>query len=111
VKELEAAKDKIRNINTINEEIRDMVEQERNAYNEERSKFDSDLANAKKQFETKIKIIRNKMLVLLPSGDPAHGLSLDEVIARLIELWTPQRRPGMPSTNLNASQTHIVRDN
>jgi hypothetical protein len=53
----------------LNEELRDLIEQERNAYNEERVNAESENAQVKKTFEAKIKIMKNKLLVLISPND------------------------------------------
>jgi hypothetical protein len=49
----------------LNEELRDLIEQERTAYNEERQKYEDEIEQYKKQGDAKVKLIKNKLLVIL----------------------------------------------
>jgi hypothetical protein len=62
---LNSQTEKAKKIGKLNEELGDLVNQERIAYNEERQKLEDELDNEIKQNEAKIKVIKNKLINLL----------------------------------------------
>ena len=80
--------EKAKKIAKLNEELRELINQERNAYNEDRGKMEEECAQLQKSHDMKIKLIRNKLLVLL-AGDSQentfdHGdAGIDEVIRKV----------------------------
>jgi len=52
-------------VKKCNEELRGLIEQERKAYNDERDKFDSEISRLEKGHEGRLKLIKNKLAMLL----------------------------------------------
>lgn len=70
--------------------MRALIEEERNAYNEERVKFEEETDQVKKQYETKLKLIKNKLTMMIASDSQNaadrtfdKNESIDSTIKRL----------------------------
>lgn len=62
-------------------ELRKLIDEERHAYNDDREKYEFDLANIKQITDTKIKIIKTKLIGLYDGNlEDAKKLSIEEVI-------------------------------
>lgn len=61
--------------------MKQLVEQERQAYNEERARFEEDCHNISRSSEARVKIIKSKLITLYDGNlDLAKDLSIDEII-------------------------------
>lgn len=62
-------------------ELRRFIDEERQAYNDDREKYELDLQNMKHSTETKIKIIKTKLIGMYDGDlEQAKKLSVEEVI-------------------------------
>ena len=57
--------DKAKKIASLNQELRDLITEERNAYNEEKSKLEEEIDQARLHAESKIKLQKNKLIMVL----------------------------------------------
>lgn len=110
--EVQVQGEKAKKIAKLNEELRDLIEQERTAYNEERGKIENDVEQLQKQHETKIKLIKNKLLVLVSSGDGGHDksfdnndLSIDELIRKVSDCVYSLKKQSQSHHNLSYNQS------
>ena len=92
--ELQIQSEKMTKIIRLNEELRDLIEQERLAYNEERLRAEEEQESSRKSIDTKLKLFKNKLLVLVSSMDQScyqsiqadtEGPSIDEIIKTLAD--------------------------
>ena len=81
----------------LNEELRELISQERHAYNEERSKFEEEMDSFKKTQEMKVKIVKNKLLMVMASENYGEmkakfeGMTLDEIVKNACEMLQQAR--------------------
>ncbi len=64
-KDVREQSDKAKRLAELNEELRDLIHQERNAYNEEKLRFDEEIEAARRHSEQKFKITKNKLIMVL----------------------------------------------
>ncbi len=79
--------------------MRDLIQLERDAYNEERLKEEEDLDKLQKQHETKLKLLKNRMLMMIPNQG-TEQLTIDEVVKKVIDTFQ----------QLNASKRDVLRE-
>eukprot|EP00347_Sterkiella_histriomuscorum_P019994 403339503 len=89
--ECDSNKERADKVSQLNEELRDLVHQERNAYNEEKLKSDDLIENIMKQNDSKIKIIKQKISNLLENelGDKfkqSDSLTFEELLTKIQEI-------------------------
>lgn len=64
--------------------MKSLIDQERSIYNEDREKLEDDIARVKKTSETKIRLIRNKLLTLYDGDiDRAREYAIEELVDRI----------------------------
>ena len=62
-------------------ELKNLIDQERQVYNEERSKFENDYKMLQRHNDAKMKVLRTKLAALYDGhNDQAQDMSLDEII-------------------------------
>ena len=62
-------------------ELKRLIEEERQAYNEDRERYELDVETSKQCAETKVKIIKTKLIALYDGNiDQAKNLSIEEII-------------------------------
>jgi hypothetical protein len=64
-KEVVIQADKAKKIADLNNELRDLITQERDAYNEEKLRLEEEVEQAKLSTESKVKLQKNKLLMVL----------------------------------------------
>jgi hypothetical protein len=75
-KERDGYKEKSQKMNKINEELRGLVDQERNAYSEEKIREQEEIKQTLQTYETKSKLIKNRLLIMVQT----YGTSEDKSI-------------------------------
>lgn len=112
--EVEVQAEKARKIAALNEELRDLIAQERNAYNEEKQRLEEEIEQAKVQSETKFKLARNKLIMVLQNEGYLKDLvrsgheqvTMDEAIQRACDAILKIRRPVFNKENIDMTTIH-----
>ena len=62
---MQVQSEKAKRMADLNSELRDLIQQEREAYNDEKVKLEENVEEVSQQWETKLKLTKNKLLMAL----------------------------------------------